>query len=40
MFQKQWPIFAKLGGRAEVNVYSDPNISMIKIRQFAEQMTE
>lgn len=40
MLQQQWPLFAKLGKQAEENIYRDPNISLIKLRQFAEQVTE
>ncbi|HBC90247.1 MAG TPA: type I restriction-modification system endonuclease, partial [Lactococcus sp.] len=40
MLSAQWPLFAKLGKQAEQNVYRDPNVSLIKIRLFAEQLTE
>lgn len=40
MLSAQWPLFSKLGKQAEQNVYHDPNVSLIKIRLLAEQMTE
>lgn len=40
MMKEQWPFFATLGKQAEENIYRDPNVTLIKIRQFAEKMTE
>lgn len=40
MMNEQWPFFAKLGKQAEENIYRDPNVSLIKVRQFAEKLTE
>jgi len=36
----QWEILAKTGKQAENSIYRDPNVSLIKIRLFAEQMTD
>lgn len=40
MLANKWSFFATLGKQAEDNIYRDPNVSLIKIRQFAEKMTE
>ncbi|PGT15362.1 MULTISPECIES: type I restriction-modification system endonuclease [Bacillus cereus group] len=40
MLVKTWPLFAQLGKQAEENIYRDPNVSIIKLRLFAEKMTE
>ncbi|MGY3745831.1 type I restriction-modification system endonuclease [Vagococcus salmoninarum] len=37
---KDWSFFATLGKQAEDNIYRDPNVTLIKVRQFAEKMTE
>lgn len=36
----KWSFFAKLGKQAEDSIYRDPNVTLIKIRQFAEKMTD
>ncbi len=36
----EWILLKKLGKQAEENVYRDPNITLIKMRLFAEQITE
>ncbi len=40
MLSNEWSFFATLGKQAEENIYRDPNVTLIKIRQFAEKMTE
>lgn len=40
MLSNEWSFFSTLGKQAEENIYRDPNISLIKIRQFAEKLTE
>lgn len=40
MLNQQWPLLAKIGMQAEANVYRDPNTTLIKVRLFAEQVTE
>lgn len=35
-----WSFFSKLGKQAEDNIYRDSNVTLIKIRQFSEKMTE
>lgn len=40
MFNDEWSLFAILGKQAEENIYHDPNVTLIKVRQFAEKMIE
>ena len=40
MLDDQWSLIAKSGKQAEDSVYRDPNVSLIKIRLFTEQMTK
>lgn len=40
MMKDEWSLLGHLGETAEYNVYRDPNVTLVKIRQFAESMVE
>ena len=38
--EEEFPILFNIGQSAEYNLYSDPNVTMVKMRQFGEKATE